>query len=177
MLIRHPRLLSEPGICYGRLDILPHPDAVAETARAAVTAAAGLDGPAIWSSPARRCLAVAEALGPKPALDQRLLELHFGAWEGVAWDEVDRASLDLWAASPLDFAPPGGESGASLVDRVRSFHATLRALGRDCVVVSHGGPLKVLRSLLAGEAVDLLTPPPALGSVTSMRAFTAPPED
>lgn len=177
MLVRHPRLLEASTICYGRLDIGPHPASVAETANAATAAMAALDRPLVWSSPARRCLAVAQLLGPTPAVDDRLLELHFGAWEGLAWDDVDRAALDLWAASPMEFAPPGGESGASLVERVRAFHAMLDAAGRDCVVVSHGGPLKVLRNLLAGEDVDLLTPAPGLGSVASMRAFKGSPAD
>jgi alpha-ribazole phosphatase len=105
---------------------------------------------------------VADAIGPA-RVDRRLLELDFGEWEGCAWDDVPRIALDAWAADPWGFAPPGGETGAALVGRTRSF-ATEIATG-DHVVVSHGGPLKVLRHILRGASIDLLAPAPGLGSV------------
>lgn len=161
VLIRHPAVLVTPGTCYGRLDLDLHPDAADEAARlrAAVDTFAGR----IWTSPARRCRQIA---GARAITDDRLRELDFGAWEGLAWDAVPRAALDRWAAAPLDFTPPGGESGAALLRRVGAFHAELRARGEDCVVVSHGGPLKLLAAMLHGETPDLLAPAPALGSVS-----------
>ena len=67
----------------------------------------------------------------------------------------------------MRFAPPGGESGASLVARVRAVHDDLRRAGESCLIVSHGGPLKILAALLRGETPDLLAPPPPLGSATN----------
>jgi alpha-ribazole phosphatase len=96
-------------------------------------------------------------------VDARLHEIDFGAWEGQPWSAIPRDDLDRWAADPLAFAPPHGESGAALIARVQGFCAGLR---EDCVVVSHGGPLKILGALLRGQPVDLLAPPPAIGSVT-----------
>ena len=98
-------------------------------------------------------------------VDDRLQELDFGDWEGQPWSTIPRDDLDRWAADPLAFAPPGGESGAALIARVLSFQTVL---SEDCVVVSHGGPLKVLGALLQGQVVDLLAPPPAIGSVTAI---------
>jgi alpha-ribazole phosphatase len=63
----------------------------------------------------------------------------------------------------LRFAPPGGESGSALVDRVRDVLARLREDRQDCVVVSHGGPLKVLTALLLGVPLDLLVAAPPMG--------------
>lgn len=167
-LVRHPALQIAPGICYGRRDIRLSPEGIAALPGIAAGLAAFAAG-AIWSSPAQRCAALADAIaatrGFPRAEDARLLELDFGDWEGQLWGRVPRAALDRWAADPLAFAPPGGESGAALVDRVRSFHALLVARGQDCVVVSHGGPLKVLAALLRGRVVDILAPAPALGSV------------
>jgi alpha-ribazole phosphatase len=163
VLVRHPTPLIEPGLCYGRLDIEVAPVEIARLAsdsrmQGALT---------VWSSPAVRCLRVAEAtataVGVPLRVDRRVWEIDFGDWEGQAWSEIDRAVLDRWAADPVGFAPPGGESGAALIARVRDFHAGLH---EDCVVVSHGGPLKVLLSLLRGEPVDLLAPPPPVGSIT-----------
>ena len=62
--------------------------------------------------------------------------------------------------SPL----PGGESGRQLVERVEAFAAA--CLRDGDAVVTHGGPLRVLLAILAGRAVRLLDPPPAVGSVT-----------
>ena len=157
-LVRHPAV-DVRGRCYGRLDL-----DVADPAAAIRLAAdlAPLRG-TIWTSPARRCRRVAEAIG-EHRVDARLQELDFGAWEGVAWDDVPRASLDAWAADPWAFAPPGGESGTALVARVCAFASELDA--GDHVVITHGGPLKVLQAHLRNEAIDLLAPTPAMASIT-----------
>ncbi len=159
LLIRHPPALGASGLCYGRLD-LP----VADPAAIATLAArlAGFRG-TIWTSPAQRCRLVAVAAGPH-CVDDRLQELDFGAWEGLPWDAVPRDALDRWAADPLGFVPPGGESGAALVARVTAFRHALPLGGH--AVITHGGPLKVLIPLLRGEAPDLLAPAPLPGSVT-----------
>jgi len=162
VLVRHPAPLIEPGICYGRLDLPLHPDADVEgMARDPVLAGSVR----VWTSPSRRCreLAdrIADVLSIPLSADPRLMELDFGQWEGKPWNDVPRADLERWAADPLGFRAPGGESGAELLARVTDFHA---GLVPDCIVVSHGGPLRVLSAVLRGEPVDLLTPPPAIGT-------------
>ena len=175
-LVRHVPSSIAPGICYGRLDIGVDPARAGEIATLAADPL--LRGAVcVWTSPARRCLVVAEAiaaeLGTDLAVDARLWELDFGQWEGLAWDAVDRAALDCWAADPMGFAPPGGESGAALVVRVGAFHAALRRDGRDCVVVAHGGSLKVLAALLRDRPVDLLAAAQPMGSVVVIDAVSA----
>lgn len=163
-LVRHPEVAIAPGHCYGRLD-LALTQAGAE--RAAVIAA-GLRGSGmsrVRSSPARRCRAVADATGLPVIADARLLELDFGAWEGMVWDEVPRDLLDQWAADPLGFAPPGGESGAALMRRVSAVFAEIAAAGEDCAIVTHGGPLRLLSALAQGQPPDLLAAAPPMGSV------------
>jgi len=165
VLIRHPPLAVAPGICYGRRDLaIADPDSAASLADAARQALQGRTA-RIWTSPLRRCRTVADAIGPNTA-DARLIEMDFGAWDGMAWDTIPRAALDAWAADPLGFAPPGGESGAALIARVAAFHAAMP--GGDHAVVAHGGPLKVLEALLRGRPVDLLAHAPPLGSVTAI---------
>lgn len=159
VLVRHPAADVAPGVCYGRLDV-----AVTDLGAVAALAArlAAFSG-TVWTSPAQRCRVVAGRLGPT-MVDARLQELDFGTWEGLAWDDVPRQALDDWAADINGFAPPGGESGAALVARVSAFAAGLPA--GDHIVITHGGPLKVLTAVLRGEPVDLLAPAPALGSIT-----------
>ncbi len=173
VLVRHPPADIAAGICYGRLDLKLRPDSDGEV-RALVAQLVAHDLDRIWTSPARRCRSLAEAAaaaaGVPLRIDDRLRELDFGDWEGVAWSDVPRAALDAWAADPLGFAPAGGETGAALLRRVREVFEELREAGEDCAVVTHGGPLKLLLPLLLGTVPDLLAPAPALGSVQVVMA-------
>jgi broad specificity phosphatase PhoE len=79
--------------------------------------------------------------------DARLAELSFGRWEGLAYPTLLASEQDLLAARERDkwgFAPPGGESYADLLARVRAWHATIT---RDSVVVAHGGTGRALVAL------------------------------
>lgn len=162
ILARPPPVRVAGGVCYGRLDVPCRDDGEASALAARIAAHRPA---AVWSSPSLRCRAVAEAVGLAVGFDARLLELDFGAWEGVAWDDISRALLDAWAKDPLGFAAPGGETGAALLARVREVAADLRASPGPVAVVSHGGPLRLLGPLLRGEPPDLLRPAPALGSI------------
>jgi alpha-ribazole phosphatase len=166
VLIRHPATVMPPGICHGRMDVSLAPDA---DLAGIVARLESVPAFSLWSSPAIRCMAVgdaiAEAYGVQVRSDGRLRELDFGEWEGIAWSQVPRTELDRWAACPMGFTPPGGESGAALVDRVSAFHAEIAARAGDHVVVSHGGPLRLLGALACGRAIDLFAAAPELGSV------------
>ena len=169
VLVRHPPPDIAPGICYGRLDL-----ALRGSPRDLAAEIVAHRPARVWTSPARRCRDVAEATGLSVVVDARLQELDFGAWEGRAWDTVPRAALDAWAADPENFAPPGGESGAQILARVRGVHGALLAAGEDVAVVAHGGPLKLLAALLRGQAPDLLAPAPPIASVQVFYAVAGP---
>ena len=45
----------------------------------------------VYSSPAKRCIALAESLKFGEIIkDKRLLEIDFGDWEGIEWDQIDK---------------------------------------------------------------------------------------
>ncbi len=168
VLVRHLATNIGAGICYGRMDMPLRPDSLADVPRlAAEICAHGIAR--VWTSPAARCCILADAIvaiaGTSAIIDPRLQELNFGEWEGLAWDSIPRSEIDRWAAAPLSFAPPGGESGQEFLDRMHEVHQAISAVGEDCVVVTHGGPLKVLTTLLQGYTPDLRAPAPAFGSV------------
>lgn len=82
--------------------------------------------------------------------DARIAELRYGAWEGRTWHEVERelpGARSAWAADPLGFTPPDGETHAELAARVRRFLDDLLAAPRPTVVVGHGVSGAVLRGL------------------------------
>lgn len=166
MLLRHPPVRSPPNCCYGRTD-LPLADGWTALLPGLVAALRELAPALIRTSPLQRCrlpaAALARHLQIPLRIDPRLAELDFGEWEGLDWDRVPRAALDLWAADPAGFAAPGGETGAALIARIRAVLADLSGDGVSSLVVSHGGPLRLLGPLLRGAEPDLLASPPGLG--------------
>lgn len=92
------------------------------------------------------------ALGLNPErymLEERLREISFGRWEGMTWREVRKAEPEAARAregGKWTFMPPGGESYAMLVERVRPWAASL---AEDVVAVAHGGVARALMNILA----------------------------
>lgn len=147
-LIRHPKPVVEPGICYGQLDLAAEN---IETTAAALRALlpAGLP---VWSSPLRRCRMLAVELQSQPVFDERLVEMNFGDWEGRPWDAIPRAELDAWAADVAGYAPPGGESPHQLQQRALGFVASLSV--PEAALVTHAGIIRVLLAEWRGLALD-----------------------
>lgn len=165
-LIRHPTPAIAPGVCYGRTDIGLVPAATAELETLAA-ALAGIQADAIATSPLRRCREAAAFLSQRLNLpvtpDDRLLERDFGAWEGRAWNDIPRAEIDAWAAAPHDHAPQGGETVAALIARTTAFHRDRH--GEHLIIVTHGGPLRLLIPLAEGTPPDPLAPAPPPASL------------
>jgi alpha-ribazole phosphatase len=145
-LVRHPAPAVEKGICYGQTDLELVEDAAVSAAKLRNLLPAGA---AVYSSPLRRCRDLAEALHPAPIFDDRLKEIHFGEWEMQAWDSIDRAAIDAWAAATLDHAPPGGESVAALYERVSRFIRERHAAHENNLILfTHAGVMKACCALL-----------------------------
>ncbi len=156
-LIRHPTPDVAPGICYGRTDLALAADVAAAAARIRPQVPADLP---VYTSPLRRCRELAAALHPTPHHDDRLMEMDFGEWEMQPWKHIQREALDGWAADPLGYAPPGGESVDELRQRVHDFVDALVAQEIDqALLVTHAGVMKVLvgrvRKLPAREWMSL----------------------
>lgn len=142
------------GVCYGRLDV---PEDAGHTRRVAALLAAELpSGISLWTSPLRRCGALAEALCElRPDIacraDAGLAEMDFGDWEGCSWDAIGSAALDSWVADFVRHPPGGGESVAAFMARVaQCFDAALHA-GRDCVWITHAGVARAALLLSRGQ--------------------------
>ncbi|KIG04106.1 histidine phosphatase family protein [Caballeronia concitans] len=147
VLIRHPAVAIDAGICYGQTDAPllrdAHESASELTERMrALNVPVCVDG---WhASPLRRCASLAQALG-SARIDARLSEMHFGAWEGCAWDGIDRALIDAWAADIEHARPHGGESLAQFGERVIAWFDDASADASDAMhVIAHAGVMRVL---------------------------------
>ena len=83
-------------------------------------------------------------------LDQRLMELTFGIWEGLTLDEVKARhpeGFEERLKTSWHYRGHGGESYNCLKERVLPL---LESLDAPCLVVAHGGTLRVLYHLFAG---------------------------
>ena len=79
-------------------------------------------------------------------VDDRLIEISFGAWEGLTLSEIQARNPNALAERERDkwgFRPPGGASYRDVTKRVGDWYATVT---RDTVVAAHGG---VARGLIA----------------------------
>lgn len=100
--------------------------------------------------------AIAAGRGLPVRSEQRLRELHFGAWEGLTYAQIHEAEpavLAAWEANPEDCSPLGGETLADLAVRLRSFLDELRQkveASRTVLLVGHRGSLRLLLCLALG---------------------------
>ena len=109
---------------------------------------------AYMASPLKRARATMEilraTLGLDPRgydIDDRLLEISYGEWEGLRLPEIDArypGLLQERERNKWDFAPPGGESYAELTRRIEAWYADMT---RDTVVAGHGGGVRSLMAL------------------------------
>lgn len=95
--------------------------------------------------------AVADKLGIEVAVDERLRERCYGAFEGMLYSQVARtypAEWEAWQARDIDALPPEGERRAETFRQFyeRAHGAILdwasRHAGKRIAVVSHGGVLE-----------------------------------
>jgi broad specificity phosphatase PhoE len=100
-----------------------------------------------------------------------LREIDFGDWEGLTYDEiksVDGAQFDAWLADYTSTKIPGGESWIDFTSRITA--AVLDILenaGKDdtIVIVTHGGPIRLITSCFVEDADHFKNFWPAPGSV------------
>ncbi len=84
------------------------------------------------------------------AFDDRLMELHYGHWEGHLSSELpftDPDGVAAKTADPFGWRPRGGESYEDLEKRCIPW---IEALERDTLAVTHGGVTRVMRGALLG---------------------------
>lgn len=153
ILLRHPPLLGVDGVCYGR----SQPGQLDQAAlQSALPRLQGLTGLPVSSSPAPRCLALAEHLSATVSIEPALQELDFGAWEGCRWDAIPRQHLDDWSADIWHYPPGGGETARQLQARWRALRQQWRAMGDPLrVVITHAGVIRMALAdagLIAEEA-------------------------
>jgi probable phosphoglycerate mutase len=113
-------------------------------------------GMRVVTSPLRRCVDTAALLGVSAEVEPRLIEMHWGEWEGETLARLrERPTTIENEARGLDFRPPGGESPRDVWARVEPW---LREVTRPTMAITHRGVIRVV--LAAAWGWDMRGPPP-----------------
>jgi probable phosphoglycerate mutase len=151
VLVRHGQTESSLRLAYsGRADVALTPAGREQARRvAARLAGAGIDG--VFTSPLSRARdtarAIADATGAPLTIDERLVEVDYGAFEGL-----DRAgasarfgqAFDGWRADPFGSPVPGMEPLPAALVRARAATADALAACERPVIVGHQGILRIV---------------------------------
>jgi alpha-ribazole phosphatase len=154
-LIRHAPVAGPRGVIHA-------PDAPADLGDHAALAALREKLPAgatVLASPARRTRETAAALGLAAIQEERLREQNFGAWTGRRHAELEAemgaAYHEFWRR-PATNRPPGGESFADQIERVRECLLALPA--GDAVLVVHSGTVRAALAIALDVAPESVLP-------------------
>lgn len=147
-LVRHTKVDVTDGICYGQSNV-----GVANTFETesynVLSQLKDKNFEVFFSSPLTRCSLLAEKIaGDKVLYDNRLMELNFGNWEMLSWDNIYQQPLGSeWMNDFVHVACPNGESMVQMHQRVVSFLEEHKSqLNENTLIVTHAG---VIRSIIA----------------------------
>lgn len=144
-LVRHTTPDIEKGICYGQSDIGLTKDCEKEF-KNIIRQLPEHSSFKVYSSPLKRCISLANLLSEEVIADEKLMELNFGNWELLSWDDIPQHEITPWMKDFVNVTIPNGESYIDLQERVLSFINDLIALNTSCIIITHAG---VIRTLLA----------------------------
>jgi probable phosphoglycerate mutase len=175
-LVRH----GEPAV-FGRINGRTPEIGLSPTGRAEAAAVADrlasepLD--ALYSSPMQRTRETAEILAARLDLPIRfrddVIELDFGEWTGLTFDQVRTdPRWPLWQYCRSIASLPGGESMRQVQERVVGALFELRQAhpGGSVAIVSHGDVIRAALLFALGMPLDLYSRIEiALASISSVR--------
>ena len=149
LLIRHTRVDIKPGVCYGQTDV-DVAETFSEEANQIKEQLSTIQFDNIYSSPLKRCKKLTEYLFTKEInFDNRLMEMNFGDWELLNWDDLRNPTVDEWMNDFVNTSCPNGESFIELHQRIRNFMDEL--VNKDyenVVIISHGGPIRSILTFI-----------------------------
>ncbi|MBE8728054.1 alpha-ribazole phosphatase [Flavobacterium hungaricum] len=151
-LIRHTETVCEKGICYGQTDVnIAEPfEEVFKNILSQLPSEAVL-----FSSPLKRCVLLADYIKNNIKIDsyqkdRRLMEMNFGDWEMVSWNEIPQEQLNPWMEDFVNIKVSNGESFTELHERTKSFlnEKTSKDVLQPIIIVAHAG---IIRSILCHQ--------------------------
>lgn len=126
----------------------------------------------------RTARAIADVTGHEIRIDVRLRERHFGAFEGLTAEEIERVFPEecvRFRSRDPDFVVPGGESARAFRDRCLACLAEIatRHRGDSVIVVTHGLVLDMVYRAAEGLALHEPRPVPLLNASLNVFRYAA----
>ena len=148
-LVRHTSVYCGTTICYGQSD-MDVAESFSEEAELVKLKIDNKSYDAVYSSPLQRCTKLANYCGHNtPQLDNRIMELNFGDWEGIPWNEITDPRIKDWYKDWINTRTTNGESFADQVERVGQFLEELKATNlKNVLIFTHAGVIRAIAILL-----------------------------
>ncbi|MFD1294049.1 alpha-ribazole phosphatase [Lutibacter holmesii] len=145
-LVRHTTPNIEKGICYGQSNI----DVAASFKNEVDAILNALDitkETVVYSSPLKRCTRLAQQFSKNIIIDDRLMELNFGDWELLNWDNLPKKASNIWMNDFVNVSTPNGEAYIDLAKRANEiFTEIVSTSAKKIIITTHAG---VIRSILS----------------------------
>ncbi|WP_157961093.1 histidine phosphatase family protein [Lutibacter citreus] len=145
-LIRHTTPKIEKGICYGQADL--DVDNTFEKEINVILKSITFDeNTVVYSSPLKRCVKLAHKFSKDIITDDRLMELNFGDWELLKWDDLPKKESNIWMNNFVIESTPNGEAYIDLAKRANEvFNEITSSSAKKLIITTHAG---VIRSILS----------------------------
>jgi alpha-ribazole phosphatase/probable phosphoglycerate mutase len=158
LLVRHGRTdWNDSHRFQGRTDVPLNATGLAQAKKVAARLAAW-PFDAVYTSPMARARETAAAIAASrekaPVVMDELTEVNFGSWEGLFFEHIREQNgdrLQEWLGDPFFNMPEGAETWDSIRLRAeRARETVFRSSNKRVVMVSHGGTIRALLSVLLG---------------------------
>lgn len=144
ILVRHTDVDYPQSRCYGQSNVPLSRDGEAKLSVIARHLSPYREYK-LYSSPLDRCRRLACEIGQDVLLDDRLMEINFGSWEGKHWDEINETACgQAWFDDYFHVVLPEGESFEGMMERIGSFLNEITSRQEDCMIVTHSGVIRVI---------------------------------
>lgn len=171
---RHPKPDGVVGRCIGQTDVMVDRRKAKRLAHRVRQAARKHGLPrVVYTSPLQRCRTVGRILrtwGWRHHIDASLVEMDFGAWDGMPWLDIPRDEIDAWVADFAGHHPGGGESLREVLNRAQAW--PVKDTG-PVVLIAHAGWMLarqwVSSHAQAPEGAHLWPKPPSYGQCWPLR--------
>lgn len=153
-IIRHGKTeLNRVKALQGRSDHPLNEEGILQ-AKAAAEKLRGVSFDHVFSSPLIRALQTAEIIVPekKPVIDDRLIEMDYGPYEGLDLNHLPPEMLTFFSDFVHNPAPEGMEQLSSVVDRAGSFLEEIRGISGNILVSTHAIAMKGLLEYLTPDS-------------------------
>ena len=153
-IIRHGKTeLNKAKVLQGRSNFPLNEEGILQ-AREAAELLGDVSFSRVFSSPLTRAVQTAEILAPhiKPVIDERLIEMDYGPYEGADLTHLPPEILTFFSDFVHNPAPDGMEQLSSVVERAGAFLEDIRQISGDILISTHAIAMKGILEYLSPES-------------------------